>query len=444
MAIDIGSPQNLSNMTDSNLWLSGLYNWIISKESSDGINFLQSGGTYSRTVQDKLRDTFSVKDFGALGDGTTDDTAAFTAAIAAMVEGDCLVIPKGTFKITNVVFNAPDRCGILCFGKLQSAATGVAFTIGPSSGSEFRIGYNIKNLKVFSTTIDHTSGRVGIKIRNVYGSYIDLRHVFGFETGVLCYGDGYGVSYNEIHFGYIVDNKYSCKLSASATGWTNENCFHSGELTWSSAQDTDGWRHIWIDNCTNAVNNNKFFGCSLETVATTGDNSPLAIGVLCEGYENHFYGLRYEMDSGQVPIYFTANSIGNVVLYGFGLEDGFNGLKIGDDGSYNHVFTQNQVKISGNSTLHPVMRVHNGNGDTKAVIGVYDSIGTTLVWNVDGDGKTYVSGTQVVGARQSGVEAMTNVSAIGNLDADTVTTAQLADIVGNLITKLRAHGLVGD
>jgi hypothetical protein len=49
-----------------------------------GGGFTQSGtGAIQRTVENKLKDTVSVKDFGAVGDGVANDTAAIVAALAA-------------------------------------------------------------------------------------------------------------------------------------------------------------------------------------------------------------------------------------------------------------------------------------------------------------------------------------------------------------------------
>ena len=67
-------------------------------------------GAVATTVQAKLRQTVSVMDFGAKGDGTTDDTAAIQAAInaatasAAAVTGTLIVeFPAGVYKVTSTL-----------------------------------------------------------------------------------------------------------------------------------------------------------------------------------------------------------------------------------------------------------------------------------------------------------------------------------------------------
>lgn len=56
------------------------------------------GSLATRTVDDKLREIVSVKDFGAVGDGVTDDTAAIQAALASIQStGGALFFPRGTY-----------------------------------------------------------------------------------------------------------------------------------------------------------------------------------------------------------------------------------------------------------------------------------------------------------------------------------------------------------
>jgi hypothetical protein len=74
--------------------------------SIDQLGFLQSGtGATTRAIQNKLRDTVSVKDFGAVGDGVTDDTAEIQAAIDYIesINGGVVQIPQGTYKITSTL-----------------------------------------------------------------------------------------------------------------------------------------------------------------------------------------------------------------------------------------------------------------------------------------------------------------------------------------------------
>jgi hypothetical protein len=61
-----------------------------------------STGASNRPINEKLAETVSVKDFGATGDSTTDDTAAFNACLAACrSDGRTMYIPNGTYKITS-------------------------------------------------------------------------------------------------------------------------------------------------------------------------------------------------------------------------------------------------------------------------------------------------------------------------------------------------------
>lgn len=92
--------------TDATTRFKRVQNVPMGAADPSAIAFTQSGtGAQTRTVEAKLRDTVSVKDFGAVGDGTTDDTAAFNLVTgAADVYSNALwrtiAIPAGIAKVT--------------------------------------------------------------------------------------------------------------------------------------------------------------------------------------------------------------------------------------------------------------------------------------------------------------------------------------------------------
>ena len=70
------------------------------------------GGAVGRTVHQKFQEHVSIKDFGAIGNGSNDDTPAFNAAIAyanSVVTGVLIYVPAGTYIITSntAVISAP-------------------------------------------------------------------------------------------------------------------------------------------------------------------------------------------------------------------------------------------------------------------------------------------------------------------------------------------------
>jgi hypothetical protein len=69
------------------------------------INFKNGGstptGAVTRAIDSKLQDTVSVKDFGAIGDGTTDDTTAIQNALNSGVP--FVLMPPGTYLVTSTL-----------------------------------------------------------------------------------------------------------------------------------------------------------------------------------------------------------------------------------------------------------------------------------------------------------------------------------------------------
>jgi hypothetical protein len=87
-------------------------------------------GGISYPVCEKLEQTVSVKDFGAVGDGVTDDTAAIQAALNV---GGAVFVPGGTYKVTGSLTLSSSQANqkhLYLFG--ESTASVVQFVGGGS------------------------------------------------------------------------------------------------------------------------------------------------------------------------------------------------------------------------------------------------------------------------------------------------------------------------
>ena len=98
----IGNMYRIATLGDTNFTLIG------ATANTVGLHFIATGvgsgtGTaeLSQTVETKLRETISVKDFGVVGNGVVDDTAAFAAALNAITTGVSLTLCGLTIKINN-------------------------------------------------------------------------------------------------------------------------------------------------------------------------------------------------------------------------------------------------------------------------------------------------------------------------------------------------------
>ena len=112
-----------------NIAISGLPNTI----PSANVVLTQAGtGAVQRTVESKLQDVVSVKDFGAVGDGVTDDTLKFEAAIAT---GKAVYVPYTPNGY--VVNNVRVTTNTVIYGEKPGISSGPTLKVTTSGAAAF-------------------------------------------------------------------------------------------------------------------------------------------------------------------------------------------------------------------------------------------------------------------------------------------------------------------
>lgn len=146
------------NSVDNTMYVWNVASWITATGFNETTNFLATGSTAPRNLQERFADVVNVKDFGAVGDGVTDDTAAIQAAITATTTGKTLFFPSGTYNFsTQLVFNT-NKIGIIGEG---SATTFLKYTganttndlIVVGDGVSQIVNCNISGFTIYSATL---------------------------------------------------------------------------------------------------------------------------------------------------------------------------------------------------------------------------------------------------------------------------------------------------
>lgn len=132
---------------------------LLAAAGSSLIGFIQAGvGAVLRTVQGKLRETSSVLDYGAVGDGVTNDTAACNLALAV---GGRTFFPLGTYLVDSSLLPASNS---VIFG------VGAGSLIKSTSGdiSQFDINgkskVSIRDIGISATNVGTTGYVAGIRL----------------------------------------------------------------------------------------------------------------------------------------------------------------------------------------------------------------------------------------------------------------------------------------
>jgi hypothetical protein len=139
-----------------------------------------TGSTTARDLQSRFAQVFNVKDYGAVGNGSTDDTTAIQAAItAAMTAGGGLVyIPAGTFLVTNTLTVGASDIRVEGQGHVRSriifnptsAKSCLVFSNGVNEG--FRCGAS----HLYFSSTDTTYKKIAIEVQDQ--SVFECEHIY--------------------------------------------------------------------------------------------------------------------------------------------------------------------------------------------------------------------------------------------------------------------------
>lgn len=207
-----------------------------------------NGSTVARDIRDRFADYVHVKDFGAVGDGTTDDTVALTNALA--VGGKVLFEAGKTYKITAKLFVGHGDIDIDLNGSTIYASNGDSVHLFPNnSTAQNYTGYNgLKNIRIHNGTFDG-GGLVTFHNKNVYVydmTFMNVKkgshhiQVYAVQNMHIhdCYFEGLSDTSTNPHYESI--NIDPADRTAST------RVFAEGSVCYDGTKN----KYIYIDNCT--------------------------------------------------------------------------------------------------------------------------------------------------------------------------------------------------
>lgn len=285
------------------------------------VGYTQGGsGATARTVQNKLRETVSVKDFGAVGNGIADDTTAINTALTACVSsGAALFFPAGTYLSGRITINSNQKLigeskATTTIKLKNSANTDLLY--GANSDSLFGTNTNagVNNVTIRDLTLDgnranNTSG----SCIAIYGSALNFYDLniknaphHGIRTDWYEYGEQiFGM---EGHFERIVID------SSGRHGWWFQGSHDSvfiNVVVVDASQETDNtWDGIRIDFSANG----RFIACHVWSRSTTTNIHRYGVAVTNGGNDfsnSHFEGSK----TANVLITSEKNQFTNCLFY---------------------------------------------------------------------------------------------------------------------------------
>jgi hypothetical protein len=305
--------------------------------------FTPSGaGGVQRTVEDKLRDVVSVKDFGAVGDGVTDDTAAIQAAINyaqtlvadRFLSGCVVYFPAGTYLVGSTLTITSSNIGLAGDTPSSSVlyAPSASFDLVHFDGTALAL-YQVsaRNLRFY--TPGNTASGCHLRVTKAINSIFDNLSFVAWYNGVI--SDGCGRTYftniqltqenrtpgtqQQYAFDFAATSNVNSDIHVSNYQATVINVANAAALISIRGSDgiyfsnghQNGSTLIQPDNvtCASVMWHNVYFD--------KGSDNNVVFGGTSSAYRNYFFSNCYFRDArGSGVLFQSASTISKVIFTG--------------------------------------------------------------------------------------------------------------------------------
>ena len=200
--------------------------------SSEFVTFSQSGtGAVERTALSKLQDVVSVKDFGAVGDGVADDTAAIQACLNSVPAYTEVRFP-GVFLVTSGITATSKNNLVLTGGTIKTNSNITAITFASCSNITVLLDFvGPVNSQQYEVVLNNSNG-----ISNLFNTYTQTELItntasssnttvskVGSTVSVALTGDA-GLTINR----GVLSSAYNIDPSLRYVVFINRSGFYSG------------------------------------------------------------------------------------------------------------------------------------------------------------------------------------------------------------------------
>lgn len=255
---------------------------LSASSGSSLVGFVQSGtGAVTRTTQAKLRDFVSVKDFGAVGDGVTDDTAAIQLAFNAITDDGIIIFPPGTYKVTSgLLLGQLNKCARL-YGIGQPTIK--FYSLSATTDCLTMVGANYRQMELKNIIIDcNSTGRDGVVLTTGDSTLIDnviIKNAYRDGFAISC-ADYDWVENAEFALEVQSNGRHGVRMQLSGTNgaFINECLWRKLEIRGVS-KVTAGGRGIFCTSTATSgaskFSNHLFLKSNIDAQYTAGGGIPI-------------------------------------------------------------------------------------------------------------------------------------------------------------------------